>query len=258
MMEGSRSSGESWLAATYLPVSLFSLKSALATSSGGKTVLVPTPFAIKMALLDVAIRTQGLPEGERLFPLLRDVRIALHVPPALVVQNGFGKVRRPFKSHGLSTDEQAAIERKRAQGQYPWFATIAYREYVQFGGPLELAFAAKEGADLMPVADLLPCINYLGRRGGFLQIAELPRQLDALPVDFRVLTDEVAQPYGANWILQTLDDCGPSLTFKQADIYSKASIKLGTDRILRHVPLPLRLARSSRSFSLYTRIDSPS
>ena len=249
-------SAQPWLAACYLPVSPFSLKSALATSSGGKTLLVPTPYAIKMALLDAAIRARGVATGEALFPLLRDLRVAVAVPRNLVVQNSFAKIRRrwePPKSVGA--DAAAAQARDRGKGNYPWKATIAYREYVQFGGPLSLAFSAPEGADLGPVAALLPCINYLGRRGGFLQIAAPPERLDALPAPYRVLTDPLAADYGDEWTLQMLDDCAPSLTFAQANIYTADRITLGKQRVLRHVPLPLRLARSSRSFSLYTRID---
>ena len=42
-----------WLIAEYEAVTLFSLKLSTATSSGGKTLLVPTPYALKMALLGV-------------------------------------------------------------------------------------------------------------------------------------------------------------------------------------------------------------
>jgi hypothetical protein len=173
-----------------------------------------------------------------------------------VVQNSFGKIRRPWeppKQKGADTQSAAAADL--ARRNYPWKATIAYREYVQFGGPLSLAFAAPEGADLGLVAVLLPCINYLGRRGGFLQLAAPPERLDALPAAYRVLTDPLAADYGEGWILQMLDDCAPSLTFAQANIYTADRITLGKQRVLRHVPLPLRLARSSRSFSLYTRIE---
>jgi hypothetical protein len=50
-----------WLIADYQPVTLFSLKNSLATSSGGKSLLVPTPCAFKMALLDAACRVWGYP-----------------------------------------------------------------------------------------------------------------------------------------------------------------------------------------------------
>ena len=48
-----------------------------------------------------------------------------------------------------------------------------------------------------------------------------------------------------------LDDCGKSLTFQRANIYSPERITLGKERIIRHVVLPYRLTRSSRSYTWY-------
>ena len=53
-----------WLVSEYEASALFTLKPATATASGGKTLLVPTPFAIKMALLDVACRLAGRAAAE--------------------------------------------------------------------------------------------------------------------------------------------------------------------------------------------------
>ena len=249
-----------WLLATYLPVSLFTLKSALATSSGGKTLLVPTPYAIKMALLDADFRRLGVQHAVQLFTLLRDLRIALSVPPQLVVQKSFAKVRRPFESKKSGAEKDAAVERAQALRAFPFAPTIAYREFVQFGGPLELAFSrgpASQGGEEFTLEDvrrLLPCVNYLGRRGGFIQLAKPPTYVDGLPEEYTVLTNAMADNYGEGWTLQMLDDCGLSLTFAQANIYTADKITLGKQRVLRHVPLPLRLERSSRSFSLYVRM----
>src|SRR5579871_3074961 len=96
-----------WIVAQYLPVAPFSLKPAAATSSGGKTLLAPTPYAIKMALLDIAIRVQGVEAGERLFPFLRDLTVAAALPEDLIVMKGFSKIQRPLKDKG---DEQKAME----------------------------------------------------------------------------------------------------------------------------------------------------
>ena len=46
-----------------------------------------------------------------------------------------------------------------------------------------------------------------------------------------------------------------SMTFDHANIYSNKNIRLGKERILRHVVLPYRLARSSKSYSYYERIE---
>ena len=53
-----------WWITTYEPVSMFSLKAASATSTGGKSLLLPTPFAFKMAILNVVIQIEGIAEGK--------------------------------------------------------------------------------------------------------------------------------------------------------------------------------------------------
>ena len=52
-----------WLVAKYQPAALFSLKVSSATSSVGKTLIVPTPYSIKMAFVDAAFRA-GLSDNE--------------------------------------------------------------------------------------------------------------------------------------------------------------------------------------------------
>ncbi len=242
-----------WLVVQYLPVAPFSLKPAAATSSGGKTLLAPTPYAIKMALLDVAIRTIGLSQGERLFPALRDLSISLNLPEDLVVIKGFSKIQRPLKDKG---DEQKALEAQ-ARGHWPMQPTIAYREYVYYRDAFQLAFTTSDERESLPaeLPRLLTCINYLGKRGGFVQIMGPPQQVDILPADlFTELTPESLRSFHSDGTLQVLDDCGDSLTFQRANIYSSERITVGKERILRHVVLPYRLKRSSRSYSWYQRI----
>jgi len=245
-----------WVVATYLPVALFSLKSALATASGGKTVLVPTPYAIKMALLDAAIRSQGVAFGRHLFPTIRDLRVALDPPTRLVVLNSFGKVRRPLELKDASKAEQK-VRDARERGAYPFQPTIAYREYVQFGGPFRLAISAElvEEDGLITLARLLSLVNYLGKRGGFIQLVAPPVFVAAIDDRFVELTAGQTASFALNGTMQALDDCGPRLTFERANIYSPERITMGQDRILRHIPLPLSLERSSRGYSLYERID---
>ena len=86
-----------WIIAEYEPVSLVSLKLSTATSTGGKSLLLPTPFAIKMALLDVAIRSEGLAAGEALWPAIREGRVAIDGPARIVVNNAFTKILKPPK-----------------------------------------------------------------------------------------------------------------------------------------------------------------
>ena len=241
-----------WIIARYLSVAPFSLKSATATASGGKTLLVPTPYAIKMALLDVAIRTLGIAEGERLFPFLRDLAIWLEAPHDLVVMKGFAKIQRLLKDRGNQEKAQEAQER----GHWPLQPTIAYREYVYYRDAFRLALTLPDGELPIELQQLLLSVNYLGKRGGFIQIIEPPQQVEQLPSDrFIELTPENLQTFHAKGTLQVLDDCGKSLTFSRANIYSEERIAVGKERVLRHVVLPYQLKRSSRSYSWYEHIE---
>lgn len=228
-----------WLEVTYQPTTLFSLKPSWATSSGGKSLLLPTPYSVKMALLDVAIRTSGLEAAKDAWPWLRDLDLSIRLPSQIVVTNLFARILR--KRRGKSPAG-------------PFQRTIGYREYVHYPGPLNLALGVAEEGHQAQLAAWLLQINYLGKRGGFMQpLGEASRRPD--DNDFLRLTEDPTEidPRG---IVQQLDDCGHRMTFEHADIYSGKSIRtdVATGRIVRHVILPFRLARSSKSYTLYERI----
>lgn len=237
-----------WLVAHYQPVGLFSLKMGLATSTGAKTLFLPTPFAVRTALLDVAIRTQGLATAPLVFEMLKGLTIAAFLPERVVVTNLFTKILKP--------------QRPDAQRVEAMQTTITFREYAYLMGNFGLAFKG-EGVDIHQLETLLPHINYFGKRGSFFQLLDLPRWTRKLPEDFVVLGgvsingSEVAGqvrtlfPQG---IIQVMDDWGPDLTFEKVNVYSDNDIRLGTDRVRQYVILPYRLVRSSRSFSYYERI----
>lgn len=237
------SSVESWLIAEYQPTALFSLKPAWATSSGGKSLLVPTPYAIKMALLDVACRTAGVATAQEAWPWLRDLTVALRPPRRVVVTNLFTRILKPRRNPAKPGTPHAG----------PLGKTIAFREYVHFDGLLGIALGGEIG-DKSRLEDWLLQVNYLGKRGGFVQLLSLPTLAETLPPGFIVVDGDPTRPFRADGIIQQLDDCDASLTFEKADIYSGKRIKLGKERILRHVVLPYRLVSSSKSFSYYERI----
>src|SRR5690554_4492480 len=140
-----------WIIVDYEPVTAFGLRPSNTTSSGGKSLLAPTPYAIKMALLDRLIRFGGLAYGIDRFPLVRDLGIWLRVPLAVAVNRTFQKILRP------------------QSGPVPWNQTIAQREYVFHAGAFSLAFETQEGTFVGELAHILPAINYFGRKGSFMQ-----------------------------------------------------------------------------------------
>jgi hypothetical protein len=236
-----------WLIAEYEAVTLFSLKLSSATASGGKTLLVPTPYAIKMALLDAACRVKGVVGAEQLWPQVRDLQVAIRPAAMAVVSNLFQKVLKPYKNPPKPGTPNFG----------PFQRTIAYREYVQLVGALSLAVGwegdeADEGREWL--GDLLLNINYLGKRGGFMQLVKQPTLAVALPGEFVMATaDQVG--YAVHGTLQLLDDCTPALSFAKANIYSGEKVRLGKERVLRNIVLPCRLTKSSKSYSLYERFE---
>lgn len=234
-----------WLIADYEFVTLFSLKLSSATASGGKTLLVPTPYALKMALLDVACRTLGVTRAEDLWPHIRDLSIALRPATRVVVTNLFQRVLKPYKNPPKPDVPDFG----------PFQRTIGYREYVQLVGPLGIALGFEDVTLEEQLSSLLLNINYLGKRGGFVQLLPPPHSANELPDAFVEATlDQTA--FALNGTLQVLDDCTDQLTFAKADIYSGEKVKMGKERILRNIVLPnYRLIRSSKSFSLYEQIE---
>ena len=241
-----------WVLAEYQPTTLFSLRPATATTSGGKSLIVPTPFAVKMALLDIAIRTQGLEASRALFPSLRGLRIALCLPERIVVNSTFTRILRLKEIKSAASEKPAAIAEAKANAQWPFQRTIAYREYVQFGGSLALAF---QGMALEDLSALLLQLNYLGKRGGFMQLQRPPETVTELPTRFVEMTASVSGAFPLG-VLQLVDDFGPTMTFEHADIYCEKGIRLGKERVFHHVVLPYQVVRSSRSFTLYEQFET--
>lgn len=235
-------------------------------------MIVPTPYAVKMALLDVAIRGWGLAQGTAWFPALRDLQVAVAGPERLVVNNTFIKIQR-LKKNGPSDKQGTGIVG-------PMDATIAFRAFVQFGGPLRIAVALTESqvtesksksrrsketnqplateSSPPPLHELLAQVNYLGKRGGFMQMVTAPEEVDVLAEypqgAFVRLNGPEADSFPLEGLMQVVDDCGAHLSFAHVNIYDGQSLQVGKDRVFYHRVLPYRQVRSSYRYQIYERI----
>ena len=234
-----------WMIAEYEATSLFTLKPATATASGGKTLLVPTPYSIKMALLNVGCYLEGVAAGEAAWPWLAEIGVALRPAQNVVVNHTFAKVLRPRRNPAEpgSADE----------GYFG--RTIAYREYAYLHDPFALALSAETDEQVNALARWMLNINYLGRRGSFIQMIGLPRAESDLPEGFIHLDVTETSFSLSESLLTQLDDVGDRLTFARASIYTDEKITLGKHRILRHITLPYRRVASSRRYTHYERSD---
>ena len=227
-----------WLIATYRPVSLFSLRASHTTSSGGRTDLVPTMYAVKMALVDAAFRS-GF-DGAALFETVKSLTIRFEPPREVVVSNSFIKIRREPK--------------EKTPGGPAYIPTVGFREFCFFAGDLKVAIDV--GSMAPPTLDLLQellgRINYLGKRGSFVQFLGCTVQDDLGPGFARPL-GETAGTFPVDAVVQYLDDLGTQATWQRVSSYSEESARLGRDRVFVPVALPYRRVASSRGYTRYIR-----
>lgn len=237
-----------WLTATYEPVTLFSLRMTHATNKGGKTLLVPTPYAVKMALLDACFRRFAAEEAEagarRIFQLIKDKAIRILPPEDCVVQNTFLKI----------------LDHNR-DGDSPFRQTIAYREFAYFSGTLTLALSIDglKDDELLQITDLFAHINTFGKRGSFWQFRQAAIVEGHLAFEYTTPREEASlEQIFSHGITQALDDFGAALVkakdgFDRVSTYGKGRITLGEHRVLTLTALPYRRRSAGKSFTWYRR-----
>ncbi|MFC4427193.1 hypothetical protein [Deinococcus navajonensis] len=223
-----------WLVAIYEPTALFSLKDSQATSAAGKTLLVPSPYSVKTALIDVAVNWKGVSFAQEVFGWLRALPVRSSPPQWACVTNTFIKVQRPPKT---------------AEPGNPFKPTVAFREYIQFQGELRLALEISklDEAEKQILANLLLRLNMLGKRGGFIQW-QGNKELSELDTSFVTHTgDARSQLSGA--VMHYLDDYGPKMTWDRLSTFTADK----PDRMVVSALVPYRLVRSSKRSTLYQR-----
>ncbi len=228
-----------WLVAEYEPTALFSLKISLATSSVGKTIVIPTPYAIKMAFVDAGFRA-GFSDGDSA-DFLRslvtvDVRIA--PPEAASVTHTFVKVRQ---------------ESRDGDPLRPYIANIAYREVVHHHGLWRWAFDLAAGDEALAgrLVCIAPHVNYVGKRGSFIQFVGFSRQSD--------LGAQFTQPVQNQqpWMrpprahIVHLDDFGPDADMETLSSFTAKTPKRDKHRRFVETIIPLGLVNTGPGFSEY-------
>lgn len=245
-----RGAGE-WLIAAYRPVTLFSLRMTHATSKGGKTLVTPTPYAVKMALLDACFRRFSPSEADTrartVFDWVKGREVRLRPPKHCVVNNTFMKV----------------LDWSREPVGGPFRNTIAYREFAFFAGDELLVAVGASGLSAEArsiLEELFAHVNSLGKRGGFWQFAGCERILGVLPFGFTTPSlDATFEQIAAYRLTQALDDFGQVLCdandgFERVSTYGSGSVRLGDQRVLTVTSIPYQRRSASRHFTWYVRV----
>lgn len=239
-----------WLILSYLPVSLFSLRMTHATSKGGKTLLIPTPYAFKMTLIDACFRCFDENNAEikarQVFDLIKGCEIRFSPPAGCIVQNTFIKIRQE--------------ERDAPKGFY--VPTIAYREFCFYtDAELKVAIGINglSGDAVSLIRRVGSHINCIGKRGSFWQYIKDSICKGNLPEGYTLPQPEERLLTGKFQWVQYLDDFGEVLCkakdgFDRISTYGSGTVKLGEHRILVKTVIPYSFVQSSKHFTQYKKI----
>lgn len=214
----------------YQPTALFSLKDSNSTNSAAKSLFLPSPYTIKMAILNQAITCGGElkffeePNSEK-FEFIKECKIDYHLAEGsnFCVTNSFVKILKP---------------KRNGEG---FMQTVTFREYVFLSHPLEIIFEVNSENAKSFLKKYLYRINYFGKRGCFFQFlkySDSPNPSNVVSLNDNLLIEGIFQNY---------DDFTNETEFKNANTYSSNSAK----RISEIKLLPVKRMSSSKSFSHY-------
>lgn len=230
-----------WLIVTYSPTTLFSLKNSSATNSAGKSLLSPSPYSVKMALLNAIITYDGLETAKSHFSLIRDLEIRFSLPDSLVVNNCLIRI--------LKDNDKVSKEIKINE---PFKKTVAFREYVYLNDNINVAINLDFeriilSEDIEFLKKWLMHINYFGKKGCFFQFQSFE---DVEELDTRKFCSVISDSFKPGIFMQ-MDDVDHKADFKSMNNYNSSS---KAKRISTIYSFPISLKKMSKSYSYYERI----
>jgi len=252
-----------WLEIKYKPTALFSLKMSSATSSAGKSLISPSPYAVKMALLNAIITYDSLEKAKEKFELIRDLEMHFALPNRIVVNNCLIKIQKPkrhdlsqkeknkLKEQGLSEDEIRNIPKER-MAKDPIDSTVAFREYVYINDELKIAVKTKEQENSFVQSDLdflkkwFMHINYFGKRGCLFQFISA-EEINELSGRYSKILEEGISA----GIMFPMDDIDSDASFENMNNYNH---KIKAKRVQQIHIFPFRQERANKNFTLYSEI----
>ena len=228
-----------WLEVIYRPTTLFSLKQSNATSSGAKTLLTPSPYAVKMALLNAIITYDSLDLAIENFDLIRGLEIRFALPEKVIVNNCFLKIQKEPHS-----------ETKKKHPEINFQSTVGFREYVYLAGDIKIAVMVKDNKDKNFLKQWFPLINYFGKKGCFFQFVKFI-ETNRLRDEYSLLLDKEFTNLAPGLIVE-MDDFDEGVTFDNVNTFSPVKTK----RKKRFYTLPVRMEKANKNFTLYSKISS--
>ncbi len=224
-----------WLEVVYRPTSLFSLRRSDATNPAAKTLFSPSPYAVKMALLNVAITFFSIETALKNFEFIKNLEIHFNLPKYLCANNCFIKIQK---------------EPKKAKPGIVFESTVAFREYVYFGNDIKIIFKLDNISNVDFLKSLLIRINCFGKRGCFFQFIKF-NLYDVIPDGYSYLLTKDSIEDGKEKILIKMDDFSKESTFLKVSTYSPESNNCRNSKIYC---FNIKQLRANKNFTLYRKV----
>ena len=225
-----------WLEIVYRPTTLFSLKQSRATSSGAKTLFTPSPYAVKMALLNAIITYDSLELAKDKFDLIKGLEMSFALPEKIVVNNCFLKILKEKRSDSKINEFDT------------FQSTVAFREYIYFDGDIKIAVSVKDDKTTNFLKQRFPLINYFGKKGCFFQFIEF-NEINNLGSEYSVRLNDIFNNLSPG-IINEMDDFDKTLSFDNVNTFSPSKTK----RERNYYILPIRTEQANKNFTLYSKI----
>jgi hypothetical protein len=232
-----------WWEFIYEPTTFFSLKASEATNSASKALLCPSPYSVKMALLNAICTYDTVATAIQNFELIKSLKMEFALPEYITVNNCFLRIMQESRSEDRKVNPNKMFK-----------STVAFREYLYLCGDIKIAISSEllsEKDNLSFLIRYLARINYFGKRGCFVQLKNISdNPISILPNEYsRELADTNYFTDGRAKILNKVDDFGTKATFEKVSNFSNQN----TDRISRIICLPYKVLKSNKNFTLLER-----
>lgn len=229
-----------WIEIVYKPTSLFSLKQSNATNSAAKTLLCPSPYAVKMALLNAIITYDSVEAAKKYFNLVKELKIHFYLPNEVLVSNCFVKILKEKRSESRVSEWDT------------YQSTVAFREYAHFSDNIRLAINVSDikSENIEMLKKWFMRINYFGKRGCFFQFMRTV-DTEILPMGYSQNLDSEIPILTSSNIMLLMDDFGKKATFDKVNTYSLDK----TSRSPKIFLFPYQIVKSNKNFTLYRRIS---
>lgn len=198
-----------WIEIAYRPVSLFRLRPSYLTDPGFQSLLLPSYWTVRTAILAQAYHPGGTDAARRIFPLLQKVGVQIS-PPPLAVKSTVCWRGMNWKESGKRDKETGQVYENKGYGN---------KEYVSYCGELRIALEGEQST-LASIVPLATRINYFGKWGGFFQSLHV-KEIEEPDRYYSEAMDKATGP----GIPQQLDEWGENLTFEMVDANIAASTR---------------------------------